>query len=40
MLALLPGHLGTVTEVAFHPKEPIIGSAGADRRIYLGELEN
>lgn len=38
LLYKLPGHLGTVNEVAFHPKEPIIGSAGADRRIFLGEL--
>ena len=34
----LPGHLGTVHDVAFHPKEPIIASGGADRRVYLGEL--
>ena len=34
----LPGHLGTVHAVAFHPSEPILGSAGADRRVFLGEL--
>jgi Prp8 binding protein len=38
LLYKLPGHLGTVNEVAFHPSEPIIGSAGADRKIFLGEL--
>jgi len=35
----LPGHKGTVIESAFHPKQPIIGSAGADASIYLGEIE-
>jgi Prp8 binding protein len=34
----LPGHAGSVNEVAFHPTEPIIGSAGSDKQIYLGEL--
>lgn len=34
----LPGHRGSVNEVAFHPKEPIIGSASSDKTIYLGEL--
>merc|ERR1712070_377297 len=34
----LPGHAGSVNEVAFHPSEPIIGSAGSDKIIYLGEL--
>eukprot|EP00919_Chromeraceae_sp_WS-2016_P075519 GHVR01178648.1.p1 GENE.GHVR01178648.1~~GHVR01178648.1.p1 ORF type:complete len:350 (-),score=70.42 GHVR01178648.1:155-1177(-) len=34
----LPGHFGTVQEVSFHPTEPIIGSCGADKRIYVGEL--
>ena len=34
----LPGHLGAVHAVAFHPSEPIIGSAGADKRVFLGEL--
>ncbi|TMW60991.1 hypothetical protein Poli38472_014452 [Pythium oligandrum] len=34
----LPGHTGSVNEVAFHPKEPIVGSCGGDKNIYLGEL--
>lgn len=40
VLYKLPGHKGTVNEVAFHPKEPIIGSAGSDKQIFLGELED
>ena len=35
----LPGHNGSVNEVSFHPKEPIIASAGSDKKIYLGEIE-
>ncbi len=34
----LPGHNGSVNEVVFHPKEPIIGSCSSDKTIYLGEL--
>jgi len=34
----LPGHAGSVNEVSFHPTESIIGSAGSDKQIYLGEL--
>ena len=34
----LPGHAGSVNEVAFHPTEPIIASCGSDKQIYLGEL--
>jgi len=34
----LPGHNGSVNEVSFHPKEPIIASCGSDKRIYLGEI--
>ena len=34
----LPGHRGSVNEVTFHPKEPIIGSCGSDKNIFLGEL--
>ena len=34
----LPGHTGSVNEVVFHPKEPIIASASSDRTIFLGEL--
>jgi Prp8 binding protein len=35
----LPGHTGTVNEVAFHPDEPIIASCSSDKKIYLGEIE-
>jgi len=34
----LPGHTGSVNEVCFHPKEPIIASAASDRLIFMGEL--
>jgi Prp8 binding protein len=34
----LPGHKGSVNEVAFHPKEPIVGTCSSDKSIYLGEL--
>ena len=34
----LPGHTGSVNEVVFHPTEPIVGSCGSDKLIYLGEL--
>ena len=34
----LPGHKGSVNEVVFHPKEPIVGSASNDKTIFLGEL--
>lgn len=37
-LYALPGHAGSVNEVAFHPTEPIIASCGSDKQIYLGEL--
>jgi len=35
----LPGHRGSVTDVVFHPNEPVIASCGIDGNIYLGELE-
>jgi len=38
VLFKLPGHSGSVNEVAFHPKEPIIASASSDKKIYMGEL--
>lgn len=38
MLYALPGHKGSVNEVVFHPKEPIIGSCSNDRTLFLGEL--
>ncbi|KRZ27688.1 U5 small nuclear ribonucleoprotein 40 kDa protein [Trichinella pseudospiralis] len=34
----LPGHFGSVNVTAFHPCEPIILSAGSDKKIFLGEL--
>lgn len=34
----LPGHQGTVNDVAFHPIEPIIASCSSDHTIFLGEL--
>ena len=39
VLYKLPGHSGNVTEVAFHPAEPIIASCGTDKNIYLGEVD-
>ncbi|KAJ4461388.1 putative Pre-mRNA-splicing factor cwf17 [Paratrimastix pyriformis] len=39
LLYKLPGHHGSVNEVAFHPSEPIIVSASNDRTLYLGELD-
>ena len=38
LLYKLPGHTGSVNEAVFHPSEPIIGSAGSDKQLYLGEL--
>lgn len=35
----LPGHLGSVNDVDFHPKEPIILSGSSDKTLFLGELE-
>jgi len=34
----LPGHTGSVNEVCFHPKEPIIASVASDRMVFMGEL--
>merc|ERR1711982_173294 len=34
----LPGHTGSVNEICFHPKEPIIASMASDRLVFLGEL--
>lgn len=38
LLYKLPGHNGSVNEVVFHPKEPVIGSASSDKTLFLGEL--
>jgi Prp8 binding protein len=39
ILYKLPGHRGSVNEVDFHPKEPIIASCSSDQTIYLGEIK-
>lgn len=39
ILYKLPGHKGTVTSCAFHPKEPIVASGGVDRHVFLGEID-
>lgn len=38
ILYKLPGHAGSVNEVDFHPKEPIIASGANDKKIFLGEI--
>jgi len=38
VLYKLPGHAGSVNEVDFHPKEPIIASCSNDKKIFLGEI--
>ncbi|XP_066910981.1 U5 small nuclear ribonucleoprotein 40 kDa protein-like [Clytia hemisphaerica] len=38
ILYKLPGHNGSVNDVDFHPTEPILLSAGSDKKIFLGEL--
>lgn len=38
VLYRLPGHKGSVNDVAFHPTEPIIASASSDKTIFLGEF--
>ena len=35
----LPGHQGSVLDVAFHPRQPILASSGVGGEIFLGELE-
>lgn len=35
----LPGHNGSVNDIDFHPKEPIIVSGSNDKTLYLGEIE-
>lgn len=34
----LPGHDGSVNEVALHPTEPMVASASSDGTLYMGEL--
>lgn len=38
ILYKLSGHNGSVNEVDFHPKEPVILSASSDKKIFLGEI--
>lgn len=40
VLYKLPGHIGSVNDVDFHPNEPIVLSVSSDKQIYLGEIEN
>lgn len=35
----LSGHSGTVTEVDFHPKQPIVVSCSTDKKLFLGEVQ-
>ncbi|TRZ01125.1 hypothetical protein DNTS_007850 [Danionella cerebrum] len=39
ILYKLPGHAGSVNEVAFHPDEPIVLSGSSDKRLYVGEIQ-
>ena len=38
LLYKLPGHTGSVNDVVFHPKEPVVASGASDKNIYQGEL--
>lgn len=40
VLYKLPGHHGAVTDVHFHPREPIVLSASSDKQVYLGEIDH
>lgn len=37
-LYTLPGHVGCVNSVIFHPKENVVASASSDKSIFVGEL--
>lgn len=39
ILYKLPGHKGSVNDVDWHPKEPIIMSASTDKTLLLGEVK-
>jgi len=39
ILYKLPGHMGSVNDVVFHPHEPIIASCSSDMSVFLGEIE-
>ena len=36
----LPGHTGSVNDVHFSPKEPILASCSTDATVFLGELHD
>lgn len=38
ILYRLPGHRGTVNEVVFSPREPLVLSCSSDKNLYLGEI--
>lgn len=38
ILYKLPGHRGSVNEVCFSPREPLVLSCSSDKQIYLGEI--
>lgn len=38
ILYKLPGHRGTVNEIVFSPREPLILSCSSDKQMYLGEI--
>jgi len=40
VLYKLPGHNGSVNDVDFHPKEPVILSGSSDKSLYLGEVDH
>ncbi|KAI9218982.1 WD40-repeat-containing domain protein [Blastocladiella britannica] len=35
----LPGHKGSACAVAWHPEEPVVASGGADKSVFVGELD-
>lgn len=39
ILYKLPGHNGSVNDIDFHPKEPIVLSASSDKNLFMGEIE-
>lgn len=39
LLYKLPGHNGSVNEIQFHPKEPIVLSVASDKQVFLGEID-
>lgn len=38
ILYKLPGHRGSVNEVVFSPKEPLVLSCSSDKQMYIGEI--